>query len=180
MCTTCAVHMCLALLRIEESDSLSGVYRAPGAKRDAEANIGHLLRSVMQRSSKAHGFFLGAVPSMSDLLARTLPRFGLGVQVDEYVICAEGCNELKDGKPTSYLIALGMLAPCLKAVHGVCTATLTCGGHSVCVWREGEVFGVFDSLPSRMVTGMTLAEFEEEVNRFIVGQCDVTVLSQVV
>jgi hypothetical protein len=158
MCTTAALHMCVAVLRQEDMD-----------------NPGHIVRTVMHKASKSHGQFLGRVPIMSNLLEKTLPIDGVCVDVEEYVICEEfGCKELKDGKPTSYLISKIMLAPCLKSR----TAILTCEGHSVCVWREDGLYGMFDSFPSRMTTEMTLGEFDEVVGCFITGQCDVTLLSR--
>jgi hypothetical protein len=166
MCTTAALHMCIELLQDEIK---------PGELR----NLGHMMRHVMVRSSKAHAYFEGSVPSLSVLLDKTLPTAGFSVEVGEYVICEEyGCKEFKDGYPTSYLISGVMLAPCLRRVQRMCTAIMTCKGHSVCVWREGEHYGAFDSFPCRMTTGMTLGEFDELLNRFITGQCDVTLLSR--
>jgi hypothetical protein len=160
MCTSAAWRMCITMLY----------------EHECMDNLGDILRRVMLTASEEHGRFGDRMVGVHDILADMLPP---SIHCDFYSICAEGCTELDEhGKPTSFMINQRLLIPCLTSDE-IKTALLTSGDHSVAVWKYQDKFGFFDSTPSSLTVCMTLDEFDQALSRFIVGQCDVVIISKI-
>jgi hypothetical protein len=172
MCSTAALCMCVAMVG-----------------KNASADLRSLVGSVMLVASNAHERVKiksgNQVASVADIIKHMdLNGFLKHVALHEYIICEEGCTEMVKTstgheEPASCLISRSLLAQCLASHdsnEGVVAAVLTCNGHSVSISSKQNEYSWFDSGPSFLMVGMNATEFDEKLNEFVVGQCDVTVI----
>jgi hypothetical protein len=137
------------------------------------------VKTVMGLASEYHSDEITYIQNIiSRVPAACAPR---DVTYTEYVICEDGCTSAghDDRCPVSCMISASLLSACLfsQSPAEIRAAVLTSGGHSVCVYRKGESYSLFDSSPSFLMTHMSKIELDEQVGRYITGQCDVTVIS---
>jgi hypothetical protein len=151
MCSSAAVGMAISLLEVEEDRQY----------------LHSFVHEVMLAGSEAHKCFGNKAVSAAEVLAHG-PKFNnAGILCEEYVLF-----EYLDG-----YINRATLMSCLKS-HTTCSAVLTCDGHSICISHRHGSYAFFDSTPSILMLQMKECELDTEIRNFIIGQCDVMVLSK--
>ena len=149
MCTTAAHIMCTEFLC-----------------RDWHDSEGVVLTRVMKEANTLYGGEgIGCAP---------------GILRTEYVICECGSIDVMESgwDGTGFFITLEDLPRVLETTDSnVCSAVLTCGGHSFAVCAQHGRYSYFDSSPSCLTTDMSRVQFMQEMQRIMTVQCDVTVYS---
>ena len=169
MCSTAALCMCIAMVGKGVGEGL----------RELVEDVMSVANSAHQRFQDKSG---NQVASVADIVKHMeLDGFMHKVKLVEYIICEDGCTEMTEAdEPTSCLISKQLLTRCLASRRGklgTVAAVLTCGGHSVAVARKGDDYSLFDSGPSFLMVEMNTEQFNQQLDQFVVGQCDVTLTS---
>jgi hypothetical protein len=169
MCSSAAVCMSIRMLDKRMSE------------RQWNASLVH---TVMLAASATHSHFGGQVTNVSEVLSHMGSQKSIPIDIKcvEYIVCENGCIDIENGEPTSVMIDRKLFTHCLE--HRLPSSTvLTCGGHSVCVSAHtdlvhpGVVYSLFDPGPSFLMLDMNQSQLEEQLDKIVVDQCDITIMT---